>query len=141
MNYSKSFLIGRLTRDPELKYTGNGTAVCNIDIANNYYLGKDDHGNKKEATNYFKLVAWSKTAEIAAQYLKRGDPIHVECEPRYKSWEDKEDGKKRSTIEFHIRDLQFLKPKNQPQGNPLESGTEVHNAPESSPFPDEGPPF
>lgn len=103
---NKVFLIGNLTRDPELRYTPNGTAVCDLGLAVNrrYTNGA---GEVKEDVLFITVVAWSKQAEAAAEYLVKGSPIHVEGRLQSRSWETKE-GDKRTTIEVVGERLQFL---------------------------------
>lgn len=124
MNYIKTILIGRLTDDPELKYTKSGTGMCNFSIASNYYKGKD----QEKGVSYFSCIAWAKQGEAIAQHFKKGDPIFIDAEPRQERWE--KDGNKKSKIVFHIREFQFLKSKS--------NTTEQNNsAPvENSPFND-----
>lgn len=106
---NKVFLIGRLTRDPELRYTTSGTAVATFGFAvNREYLSK---GEKKEETCYLNLVVWGKQAEICAEYLKKGNLIFVEGSLHYRSWET-EDSEKKSVIEVRVERFQFLEKPN-----------------------------
>src|SRR4030067_1567136 len=99
------FMIGRLTRDPDLKYTKNGSAVCSFSIANNRtYV---TCGNKKEQVLYFNCVAWGKTGEVVAEYCKKGHRIGIEGRLLQRSWEDK-NGNKRQTVEITVERIQFL---------------------------------
>ncbi|MCM8818373.1 MAG: single-stranded DNA-binding protein [Candidatus Omnitrophica bacterium] len=102
---NKVFLIGRLTRDPELRYTTAGKAVVTFGLAvNREYISK---GEKKEDTCYLNLVVWGKQAEICAEYLKKGNLIFVEGSLQYRSWET-EDSEKKSVIEVRVERFQFL---------------------------------
>lgn len=102
---NKVFLIGRLTRDPELRYTPNGQAVATFGLAvNREYVSK---GEKKEETCYLNLVVWGKQAEVCAEYLKKGNLIFVEGRLQYRSWETDEK-EKRTTIEVRVERFQFL---------------------------------
>jgi len=103
---NKVFLIGRLTRDPELRYVPSGTAVASFGLAiNREYTTKE--GNKKDDTCFVNLVVWGKRAEICAEYLKKGSMIFVEGRLSYRKWET-QDKEKRSTIEVYVENFQFL---------------------------------
>ena len=103
---NKVLLIGNLTKDPELRYTPNGTAVANLRIAVNRKF-KDRTGELKEDTCFVTVTAWDKQAEICKQYLKKGSPIFVEGILQSRSW-DTPDGQKRSTIDVRAERIQFL---------------------------------
>jgi|YelNatPaOPRAMG01_1025707.scaffolds.fasta_scaffold164683_2 single-strand DNA-binding protein len=106
---NKVFLIGRLTRDPELRYTTSGTAVATFGFAvSREYLSK---GEKKEDTCFLNLVVWGKQAEICAEYLKKGNLIFVEGSLHYRTWET-EDNEKKSVIEVRVERFQFLEKPN-----------------------------
>ncbi|OGW74779.1 MAG: hypothetical protein A2Z72_05080 [Omnitrophica bacterium RBG_13_46_9] len=112
---NRVFLMGNLTRDPELRYVPSGTAVANFDIAvNRAYLTPS--GEKKQETSFVKVVVWSRRAEVCAEYLTKGSPVFVEGRLRSRSWEG-QDGQKRSTIEVVANNVQFLRgaPKDKPQ--------------------------
>ncbi|NTV28701.1 MAG: single-stranded DNA-binding protein [Candidatus Omnitrophica bacterium] len=112
---NKVFLIGNLTKDPELRYTPNGTAVANLRIAVNRRF-KDRSGELKEDTCFVTITAWDKQAEICNQYLQKGRPIFVEGILQSRSWETP-DGQKRSTIDVRAERIQFL-----PAGRAAEPG-------------------
>jgi single-strand DNA-binding protein len=103
---NKVFLIGNLTKDPELRYTPNGTAVANLRIAVNRRF-KDRSGELKEDTCFVTITAWDKQAEVCNQYLQKGRPIFVEGILQSRSWETA-DGQKRSTIDVRAERIQFL---------------------------------
>ena len=103
---NKVLLIGNLTKDPELRYTPNGTAVANLRIAVNRKF-KDRTGELKEDTCFVTVTAWDKQAEICNQYLQKGRPIFVEGILQSRSW-DTPDGQKRSTIDVRAERIQFL---------------------------------
>ena len=103
---NKVLLIGNLTKDPELRYTPNGTAVANLRIAVNRKF-KDRSGELKEDTCFVTVTAWDKQAEICNQYLQKGRPIFVEGILQSRSWETP-DGQKRSTIDVRAERIQFL---------------------------------
>ena len=102
---NRVILIGRLTRDPELRYTPSGTAVANFSIANNRTYAVA--GEKKEQVSYFDCIAWSKLGEIITEYCKKGQRIAVEGRLQQRRWEDQENNKK-SKIELVIENFQFL---------------------------------
>jgi single-strand DNA-binding protein len=98
-------LIGRLTRDPELRYTPSGTAVASFSIANNRTYAVS--GERKEEVSYFDCIAWSKLGEIITEYCKKGQKIAVEGRLQQRRWED-QDKNKKSKIELVIENFQFL---------------------------------
>jgi len=104
---NKVFLIGRLTRDPELRYTGSGSAVTNLRIAVNREYASRDGEKKKEETTFLNLVLWGKRAEVGAEYLRKGSLIFVEGRLTSRSWETPEH-EKRSTVEVSVDNFQFL---------------------------------
>lgn len=104
---NKVFLIGRLTRDPELRYTPTGQSVASVRMAvNREYVSKSKE-DKKEETCFINLVIWGKRAEVWAEYLKKGSLIFVEGRLQYRQWET-QDNEKRSTVEVVVEDFQFL---------------------------------
>jgi single-strand DNA-binding protein len=110
MNLNKAMLIGRLTRDPEMRYTQSGTAMTRFGIATNRY-GTGPDGERKEFTDFHNVVAWNQgkrnLAEICAQYLKKGSMVYVEGRLQTRSWEG-QDGQKKTTTEINAQDVQFL---------------------------------
>ena len=103
---NKVLLIGNLTKDPELRYTPNGTAVTNLRLAVNRKF-KDRNGELKEDTCFLTVTAWDKQAEICNQYLQKGRAVFVEGILQSRSWETS-DGQKRSTIDVRAERIQFL---------------------------------
>ena len=104
-NLNRVFLIGNLTRDPELRYIPSGTAVANLGLAVNRRY-KDASGNLQDEVCYVTVVLWGRQAETASQYLSKGRPVFVEGRLSYRTWE--QDGKKRSTLEVRRERIQFL---------------------------------
>ncbi len=103
---NKVLLTGRLTRDPEIRYTPGGTAVSSFAIASSRnYRGQD--GEWKQAVAYVNIVAWGKLAVLANEYLKKGSAVFIEGRLHSRSWET-EDGQKRSTLEVRAERVQFL---------------------------------
>ena len=103
---NKVLLIGNLTRDPELRYTPQGAAVCEFSIAMNRTFNSKT-GEKKEEVTFIEIVAWARTAEICAEYLKKGRPVFVEGRLQQDRWEQP-DGQKRSRIRVTAERVQFL---------------------------------
>lgn len=99
-------LIGNLTRDPELRYTPQGTAVCTIGIATNRSWTTDT-GEKKEETEYHRLVAWNKLAELCAQLLSKGAKVYFHGRLTTRTWQDQK-GEQRSTTEIVVDDMIIL---------------------------------
>lgn len=103
---NKVFLIGNLTRDPDLKYTADGTAICNFGIAvNESFKGKD--GEKKEKVGFYDVVVWGKSAENANSYLAKGRAVMIEGKLDYSTWET-DDGAKRSKVSIVAQNIQYL---------------------------------
>ncbi|MDD3481170.1 MAG: single-stranded DNA-binding protein [Patescibacteria group bacterium] len=100
------FLMGNLTRDPELRYTPNGQAVANFTVATNRQW-KDAEGNQQDAAEFTDIVVWGKIAETVANYLKKGRRVHVIGRLQSRSWEA-QDGSKRSKTEVVATDVTFL---------------------------------
>ena len=103
---NKVFLMGNLTRDPELRYVPSGTAVANFTVAVNRSY-KDAAGEKKEEASFIRVVIWGKMAEVCGEYLSKGRPVLVEGRLRSRNWEG-QDGQKRSTTEVIATNVQFL---------------------------------
>jgi len=104
---NKAILIGRLGSDPEVRYTPSGVAVANFNIATSEEWKDKDTGEKKERTEWHRIVAWSKLGEICGEYLAKGRQVYVEGRIQTRSWEDR-DGNKRYTTEIVATDVQFL---------------------------------
>ncbi len=104
---NKVMLIGHLGNDPELKTTASGQSVVNFTIATNENF-KDSSGNLQEKTEWHRLVAWGKLAEICNQYLKKGRQVYVEGRLQTRSWDDTKSGEKRYTTEIVCSDMQML---------------------------------
>jgi len=105
-NFNKVFLIGNLTRDPELRYTPQGTAVVNLRIAINRRF-RDRNQEWKDETCFVTVVVWDKQAETCNQYLHKGSPIFIEGRLQSRSWEDNT-GQKRNVLEVRAERVQFL---------------------------------
>src|SRR5215467_14021315 len=106
-NLNRVLLIGNLTRDPEVRYTPKGTAVADIGIAVNRIYSGDD-GEKKEETTFVDVTLWSRQAEIAGQYLKKGRPVFIEGRLQLDTWDDKQTGQKRTRLRVVGESMQLL---------------------------------
>lgn len=106
MYLNKVFLYGNLTRDPELKALPSGSQVANFGLATNRTY-KDKNGAKQESTEFHNVVAFGRTAEVIAQYCKKGRPIFIEGRLQTRSWDDKESGKKNYRTEIVADTFQF----------------------------------
>ena len=109
---------GRLTKDPELRYTQGGTAVASFGLANNYTTGKDQ--SRKDCVSFFNCVAWGKTGENIAQYFKKGNRILIKGKIQQRSWKD-QNGGDRSTVEIVVESFDFLDYKDDKAGSPRQS--------------------
>lgn len=121
---NKVTLIGNLTRDPELRYTPTGAAVCTIGLATNR-TWVTDAGEKKEETEFHRVVAWNKLAELCSQLLAKGRKVYVEGRLRTSAWQA-QDGSQRTSTEIVIEDMIVLDSKRPG----AEEAGEVHTAPE-----------
>ena len=106
MSFNKITLVGNLGRDPELRYTPQGTPVCSFTLATNERR-KDRAGENQDVTTWFRVTLWGRQAETASQYLSKGRPVYIEGRLRVEEWTDK-DGKQRHTLEVHATDMQFI---------------------------------
>ncbi len=103
---NKVILIGNLGKDPELRYTPNGTAVGNFNIATNE-VWTDKNGEKKTRTEWHRIVTWAKLAETCGEFLSKGKQVYVEGSIQTRSWDDKE-GNKRTTTEIRAQRVVML---------------------------------
>ena len=103
---NKAILIGNLGRDPELRYTQSGQAVVNFSIATSENW-TDKNGERKERTEWHRVVVWGKAGENCAQYLSKGRTVYVEGRIQTREWEDRE-GQKRTTTEINAQTVTFL---------------------------------
>lgn len=106
MSFNKITLVGNLGRDPELRYTPQGTPVCSFTMATNERR-KDKGGEFQDQTTWFRVTLWGRQAETASQYLTKGRPVYIEGRLRLEEWTDR-DGKQRYTLEVHATDMQFI---------------------------------
>jgi single-strand DNA-binding protein len=104
---NKVILIGNLGKDPEVKFTPQGTPVAKITLAtNSKFKGKD--GQWQESTEWHNVVLWQRLAEIAGEYLKKGGPVYIEGRLQTRSWDDKQTGQKKYMTEIVANDLVLL---------------------------------
>ena len=118
--YSKTTIIGRLGSDPELRYTQAGKSVCNVNVATT------DYYNGEEQTEWHKIVAWDKTAELIGKHLHKGSLALFEGKNQTRKWEDK-DGNTRYTTEILVFLVKFLDPK--PKSDYKGGGNAKHTDP------------
>jgi len=107
MSFNKIILVGNLGRDPELRYTPQGTPVCSFSLATNERRKDRNTGENNDITTWFRVTLWGRQAETASQYLTRGRPVYIEGRLRVEEWTDR-DGKPRHTLEVHATDMQFI---------------------------------
>ena len=104
---NKVILVGNLGRDPEVRYTPNGSAVCNVTIATSRVRKNKESGDKSEDTEWHRVVFFDKLAEIAGEYLKKGRSVYVEGRLQTRKWTDK-DGVEKYTTEIVASEMQML---------------------------------
>lgn len=104
---NKVILIGNLGRDPETRYAPSGDAICTVNLATTDTWKDKQTGEKKEATEWHRVVFWGRLAEIAGQYLKKGSQVYVEGSLRTRKWQDK-DGQDRYTTEIRGDEMKML---------------------------------
>jgi len=107
MSFNKIILVGNLGRDPELRYTPQGTPVCSFSLATNERRKDRNTGENNDITTWFRVTLWGRQAETASQYLTRGRPVYIEGRLRVEEWTDR-DGKPRHTLEVNATDMQFI---------------------------------
>jgi len=123
-SFNKVILLGNLTRDPEVRYTPKGSAVCDLGVAVNrqYTL---DSGEKREEVTFVDVVLWSRLAEIAGEYLKKGRPVFIEGRLQLDTWDDKQSGQKRSKLRVIGETMQLLGGRPPGTGGGSEGGEEA----------------
>jgi len=131
MSFNKVIVVGNLGRDPELRYTPQGTAVCNVSMATNARR-KDKNGEMQDITTWFRVTLWGKQAENCAQYLSKGDALYIMGELQVDEYVDR-DGKARWSLEVTASDMKFIGGRNSGGGGGEQS---QGNAPNNNPGPD-----
>jgi single-strand DNA-binding protein len=104
---NKVIIVGNLGRDPEVRYTPNGSAVCNVSVATTRSWKNKESNEKSEETEWHRVVFYDKLAEIAGEYLKKGRSVYVEGRLKTRKWQDK-DGVEKYTTEIVASDMQML---------------------------------
>ena len=104
---NKVILIGNLGRDPEVRYTPGGSAVCNVGIATTRNWKNKESGERQEETEWHRVVFFDRLAEVAGEYLKKGRPVYIEGRLRTRKWTDK-DGVEKYTTEIYAEQMQLL---------------------------------
>ena len=104
---NKVIIVGNLGRDPEVRYTPDGSAVCNVSVATTRSWKNKESGDKSEETEWHRVVFYDKLAEIAGEYLKKGRSVYVEGRLKTRKWQDK-DGVEKYTTEIVATDMQML---------------------------------
>lgn len=123
-SFNKVILMGNLTRDPEVRYTPKGSAVCDLGLAVNRQYSLEG-GEKREEVTFVDVVLWARLAEIAGEYLKKGRPVLIEGRLQLDSWDDKQSGQKRSKLRVIGETMQLL-------GSRPSGGGEGEETPSSS---------
>jgi single-strand DNA-binding protein len=108
-SFNKITIVGYLGRDPEIRYTSDGTPVCSFTVATTERK-KDKSGDFQDVTTWFRITAWRRLAEIANQYLSKGKQVYIEGKLSQSEYQDK-DGNTRTTLEVNCSDLQFIGPR------------------------------
>src|ERR1700720_5018756 len=106
-SFNKVILLGNLTRDPEVRYTPKGSAVCDLGIAVNRGYTTDS-GEKREEVTFVDVTLWGRTAEVASEYLKKGRPVLIEGRLQLDTWDDKQSGQKPSKLRVIGETMQLL---------------------------------
>ena len=137
---NKAIIIGRLGRDPEVRYTPSGVAVANFSVATSEDWKDKDSGEKKERTEWHRIVAFGKLGEICGQYLSKGKQVYIEGRIQTRDWED-QNGVKRYTTEIVANQMQMLGAKDEvnttrPSGP---SAADIADAPFAGPQEDDIP--
>jgi single-strand DNA-binding protein len=131
-NINRVVLVGNLTRDPELRHTPSGTAVCSLRLAVNTRRKDGATGEWTEKPNYFDITVWGNQGESCAQYLSKGRPVAVDGRLEWREW-DAQDGTKRQAVEVIADSVQFLGGRGegeggQPQFVPAGAAAQTENA-------------
>jgi len=106
MSFNRIIIVGNLGRDPELRYTAQGTPVCSFSVATNERR-KDRNGEMQDHTTWFRVTLWNRLAETASQYLQKGKQVYIEGRLRVDEYVDR-DGKPRHSLEVFATDMQFI---------------------------------
>jgi len=127
-NFNKVYIMGNLTRDPELRYTPKGAATAKLSMAVNRKW-RTDAGEDREEVTFVDIDAWGKQAETLSQYCKKGRPLFVEGRLKLDQWEDKTTGQKRSALKVVLEGFQFI------GGRPADTESQSTDRPAPAPRP------
>jgi len=128
---NKVILVGNLGRDPEIRYAPSGDAICNVSLATTDTWKDKQTGEKRESTEWHRVVFFGKLAEIAGQYLKKGRSIYVEGNLRTRKWQD-QNGQERYTTEIRANEMQMLGGRGEGGGDVPMGGDDGYGAPAQS---------
>ena len=137
MSVNKVILIGRLGKDPEVRYTQSGTAVTNFNMATTRTYKKENE--KVDETEWHRVVAFGRTAEVCGEYLQKGSQVYVEGRLQTREWEDK-DGNRRWTTEIITERMQMLGSRSEREAGPPSGGMDPFDKTPDT-FPDDDVPF
>jgi single-strand DNA-binding protein len=140
-NLNKCLIMGHLTRNPEIRYTQKGVQFADFGMAVNR-TWKDESGQKQEETTFVDVTVWSRLAEIAEKFLKKGSPVFIEGRLHLDEWNDKQTNQKRPKLKVIAESIQFLGARTEPQAStpPTRgSGAPRTNTPGAATSPDEEP--
>jgi single-strand DNA-binding protein len=115
-NINRVVLVGNLTKDPELRHTPSGTAVCKLRLAVNTRQKDQATGEWGDKPNYFDVTVWGNQGESCAQYLAKGRPVGVDGRLDWREWEDSQSGQKRQAVEIIADSVQFLGSRGESEG-------------------------
>ena len=127
---NKAMIIGRVGKDPELRYMQNGNPVCNFSVATSETWNDKNTGEKQERTEWHRITVYGKLAEICAEWLTKGKQVYIEGKLQTREWEDKE-GNKKTTTEIIANTMQMLgsvgecKPKEEPKQEPKTTDDDI----------------
>ena len=133
-SFNKIIIVGYLGRDPELRYTTDGTPVCDFSVATTERK-KDKAGEFQDVTTWFRITTWRKLAEISEQYLKKGKQVYIEGRLSQREYQDR-DGNTRTSLEVQATDIQFIGSRGEEGFSPRE---DRQAKPSRQPMPEEGP--
>ena len=131
MSFNKITIVGNLGRDPELRYTPQGTPVCTFTMATNDRR-KDKNGEMQDQTTWFRITLWNRQAETASQYLHKGKSVYIEGRLRVDEYTDR-DGKPRFALEVTATDMQFIGSRQDEQGHERAASSSASSSGSSGP--------
>ncbi|MAK55457.1 MAG: single-stranded DNA-binding protein [Pusillimonas sp.] len=121
---NKVILVGNLGRDPEVRYSPDGVAICNISLATTSQWKDRNSGEKREETEWHRVVFYNRLAEIAGEYLKKGRGVYVEGRIKTRKWQDKETGQDRYSTEIIAEQMQMLGGRDESESSPPERSSQ-----------------